>query len=148
MWYRSQVAWRRNKDPLFRGDSAAGVSTPDPSSSTGIVAHILYLGGAGRRTPFHSASESEDTALYFAGLDGKVYRTHVRVAEDHAVHHIGQQELLRVLRGKGFGRAKWGSALEVMQARRYVEQWAEHLLDFSDVPPEEAGRTAAALYAP
>jgi hypothetical protein len=69
-------------------------------------------------------------ARHFAGPAGHVYRAIVPVAEEHGVVHIGQKELLGLRRGKGKGRAAWPSALEVMQARRYVEQWAEHLLDF------------------
>ncbi|RKG75497.1 hypothetical protein D7W82_36660 [Corallococcus sp. CA049B] len=39
-------------------------------------------------------------------------------------------DLLSMLRGVGKGDAKWKNALEVMTARKYVEQWSEHLLDF------------------
>ena len=48
-------------------------------------------------------------------------------------------ELLSLMKGNGKGKAKWPSAFEVMQARRYVEQWEEHLLDFREVDdPAEA----------
>jgi hypothetical protein len=36
------------------------------------------------------------------------------------------------MKGNGKGKAKWPNAFEVMQARRYVEQWGEHLLDFRE----------------
>jgi hypothetical protein len=34
------------------------------------------------------------------------------------------------LKGNGKGKARWSDPFEVMQARRYAEQWSEHLLDF------------------
>ena len=116
------MSWKKSKDPLFRGDSAGGLSTPDPSADTGIVAHVLFLGGYGRATPFHSTTESESAAAHFAGSEGRVYRTTVPVAQAAGVEHVAHIELLRLLRGKGQGRAKWPSALEVATARRYVEQ--------------------------
>ncbi len=63
--------------------------------------------------------------------------------------HIPRLELLKLLRGKGRGRAKWSSAHEVMTARRYVEQWAEHLFDFSDLEmsPQELRELLDELYA-
>lgn len=91
------------------------------------------VGGVGRSTPYHSISESEDAATHFAGKTGRVYRTTARRATENGVGHVSQIELLGLLRGKGKGRAKSHSALLVMQARRLVEQWGEHLLDFSDV---------------
>ncbi len=139
--------WRK-ADTLFRGDSPDGLAIPTPSSTCSIVEHVLYLGGTGRSTPYHSATENEEIASHFAGKDGRVYRTTVRAAEARAVHHIGQVELLGLLRGKGKGRAKWKSALEVMQARRYVEQWAEHLLDFRDVAANSVKTVVQELYAP
>jgi hypothetical protein len=33
-----------------------------------------------------------------------------------------------------------------MQARRYVEQWAEHLLDFSEVAPQAVPDIVAEIY--
>ncbi len=103
-----------------------------PNANRSIVRHILFLDGAGRDTPYHSTSESRENAKYFAGELGGIYRTFVSRAADNAVRHISRIELLRLLRGTGQGDAAWPSALEVMQARRYVEQWSEHLLDFSE----------------
>lgn len=59
-------------------------------------------------------------------------------AEAQGVRHISRTALLGLLRGRGHGRARWGSALEVMQARRYVEENLEHLLDFARVAPGAA----------
>lgn len=39
-------------------------------------------------------------------------------------------ELRDLLRGKGKGDAVWHSAFEVRQAFRFVEEHAEHLIDF------------------
>lgn len=115
---------------------------------TSIVAHILYLGGPGRSTPYQSTSESEDLAGQFAGPNGRIYRTTAGEAEARSVGHIGRVELLKLLRGKGHGRAKWSNAFEVMQARRYVEQWAEHLLDFRGISSTDVATIVAELYEP
>jgi len=140
------MAWKKSRDPLFRGDSAAGVARPEPSANDSIVAHILYLDGAGRSTPYQSTTESEEMAQHFAGRRGRVYRTTVKAAVARSVHHISRIELLKLLRGTGKGRAKWRSRFEVMQARRYVEMWAEHLLDYGDVAPEDVADIVAELY--
>jgi hypothetical protein len=57
----------------------------------------------------------------------------VKEAKKEGVSHISKTELLNLMKGNGKGKAKWPSAFEVMQARRYVEQWGEHLLDFRQV---------------
>jgi hypothetical protein len=67
----------------------------------------------------------------FAGSTGKVYETLVPDAVSAGVEHISHVELLKLLKGTGHGQAKWRSAFEVMQARRYVEQSVEHLLGFA-----------------
>ena len=142
------MAWKKRRDPLFRGDSAAGVSHPDPGANDSIVAHILYLDGAGRSTPYQSTTESEDVALHFAGRQGRAYHTSAGRAEARSVQHIGLIELVKLLKGSGQGRAKWSSKFEVMQARRYVEQWAEHLLDYRGVASEDVPRVVEELYTP
>lgn len=127
--------WRERRDPLWRGDSAAGLSRPAPRANASIVRHILYLDGAGRDTPYHSTSEVHDMAAHFAGkAGGRVYRTTVSTAQAAGVGHISRIELLGLLRDKGHGDAQWNSAYEVMTARRYVEEWSEHLLSYRHVP--------------
>jgi hypothetical protein len=121
--------WNVHADPLLRGDQE-NVAVPTPKANSSIVRHILYLGGMGRESPYLSATESEAVARYFAGSSGKVWKTQVASVKKASVKHIDNNELLGLLRGKGFGPAKWSSALEVKQARKYVEQWLEHLLDF------------------
>jgi hypothetical protein len=123
-------SWKQ-KDPLYRGDAAAAVAVPVPGANPSIVRHILYLEGAGRETPYLSASESLETAERFAGNGGRVWSTTTAAARKRGVTHVGHTELLVLLNGKGKGKAKWSSAFEVQQARRYVEQHLEHLLDFS-----------------
>ena len=91
----------------------------------------MYFEGPGRETPYLSTSETYECADQFS--DGAVWQTLVRVAGREGVGHIGRAELLTLMKGNGKGKAKWPSAFEVMQARRYVEQWAEHLLDFREV---------------
>lgn len=46
------------------------------------------------------------------------------------------------MNGNGKGLAKWPSAFEVMQARRYVEAHREHLLDFRKVEDSEIATKA------
>ncbi|MFY2562455.1 hypothetical protein ACN469_32975 [Corallococcus terminator] len=105
---------------------------PTPLSNDSIVRHVLYLDGAGRETPYLSTSESQSAASHFAGRDGKIWKTLVKHIKSKNVHHISMSDLLAMLRGSGKGAAKWPSALETMTARKYVEQWSEHLLDFRD----------------
>lgn len=142
------MSWKKSRDPLFRGDAAGGVAVPDPRANASIVAHILYLDGAGRATPYHSTTESEAIADHFAGRAGRVYRTLAGKAEALGVDHISRVDLLRLLRGKGSGKAKWRSALEVMTARRYVEQWEEHLLDFAGIEPTRVATVVRETYEP
>ena len=140
--------WKLQK-PLFRGDSASSVSRPNPEAPKNIVRHIMYYEGAGRETPYLSTSEQEDLARHFAGRSGVVWQTTVTQARAHKVTHISKTELMALLDGKGKGRATWPSALIVAQARRYVEQWAEHLLDFSDLDGgSNLEQAVSAIFAP
>jgi hypothetical protein len=124
------IKWRKKKDPLYRGDGDAGVSVPVPDADSAIVRHILYLGGYGRETPYSSTTEVPEIAQRFAKR-GRVWKTTVAAASSAGVSHVARIELLELLKGTGKGKAAWGNAYEVLQARRYVEQHAEHLLDFS-----------------
>ena len=127
--------WRHQSDPLLRGDSADCVCLPTPSADDSIVRHVLYLEGAGRETPYLSTSEQREVATHFAGPDGRVWKTMLRQVREGGLGHISRRELLGLLKGRGKGRARWKSAFEVAQARRYVEQWYEHLVDFSPLDP-------------
>lgn len=122
--------WDRRRDPLYRGDVVAGVQLPSPDADPSIVRHVLYLHGPGRRTPYLSTTERREVAERFAGKTGRVYSTRVSAWRPRAVVHIDRKELLDLLRGRGKGDAKWPSAYEVMKARHYVEENAEHLADF------------------
>jgi hypothetical protein len=124
--------WRKNRDSLYRGDEDDGVSVPVPDADDSIVRHVLYLGGRGRDTPYSSTSEVREIAQGFAER-GRVWKTTVAAANGLGVGHIGRVELLGLLKGKGKGRAKWDNAFEVLQAARYVDLHAEHLLDFSPI---------------
>lgn len=137
----SNRKWRSGKDPLFRGDASAGVQVPATGADDAIVRHILYLEGPGRETPYLSATEVRDVAARF-GQGGAVWQTSVRKAGDQGVCHIGNAELMQLLRGFGKGDAKWLDAYEVSLARRYVEEWSEHLFDFRGVsdPPAVVAR--------
>ncbi len=130
--------WKPNRDPFFRGDKKEGVCEPHVHADTSLVRHILYLEGPGRETPYLSCTEVEDVAEIFAGKEGAVWVTTVKKARALGIGHISKTELLTLLKGKGKGRAAWHSSFEVMQARRYVEQWSEHLLDFSELSDPES----------
>ena len=141
--------WRANRDLLWRGDSGIGVACPHPGANPSIVRHVLYLDGPGRETPYSSTTESRQTAEVFAGNDGREWSTTVGVAKSEGVEHIDRRELLRLLRGHGQGDANWPNPYEVLQARRYVELWQEHLLDFRplrDQPPAEVAGTVQRVF--
>ncbi len=129
----SETTWKASRHPLFRGDRQEGVAVPTPAADPSLVRHILYLEGPGRESPYLSNSEQREVAKHFAGQEGQIWQTFVREAQSRGVKHLGQHELLALLKGRGKGKANWNSAYEVMQARRYVEEWAEHLLDFSGI---------------
>lgn len=103
---------------------------PVPGADSSVVRHVLYLEGAGRETPYLSTSESEAVAERFAGTQGRVWVTSTAKARAEKVAHLSNADLVALLAGKGKGKARWKSAFEVMQARRYVEMHLEHLLDF------------------
>ena len=121
--------WKMSKNPLYRGDGKDSVCVPNPKADDSIVRHIMYFEGPGRETPYLSTSEEYELAEEFS--NGSVWETFVKIAKKESVQHINRTELLSLM--KGNGKAKWPNAFEVMQARRYVEQWGEHLLDFRNV---------------
>lgn len=133
----TEQKWKMSKHPLYRGDRKSGVSIPNPTADSSIVRHILFLEGPGRETPYLSTSEDYEAANNFAD-GGVVWETYVKTARAEGVTHISRTELLSLMKGNGKGKAKWENAFEVMQARRYVEQWNEHLLDFREVDKPEA----------
>lgn len=124
--------WKPSKDPLFRGDHKVSVCLPVPEADASIVRHVMYFEGPGRETPYLSTTELRDVAARF-GQQGGVWSTSVSVASANGVAHISNSDLLGLMKGNGKGEAKWPNAYEVMQARRYVEEHGEHLLDFRDV---------------
>lgn len=128
--------WKMSKDPLYRGDAKNAVCIPNPEADDSIVRHVMYFEGPGRETPYLSTSEEYEVAEKFSS--GGVWETFVRIVKKESVRHISRTELLSLMKGNGKGKAKWPNAFEVMQARRYVEQWGEHLLDFreADNPAE------------
>lgn len=129
--------WKQSKSLLYRGDHTDVVSVPRFDADDSVVRHVLYLEGPGRETPYLSTSEQRQVAERFAQAGG-VWETSVACAKAEGVGHISRLDLLTMLRGKGKGKATWSSAFEVMQARRYVEQHCEHLLDFRETKDAEA----------
>ncbi|RWR51306.1 hypothetical protein EOW65_03830 [Sinirhodobacter ferrireducens] len=128
----AEKKWRPSKDPLFRGDHKDSLCVPVPSADDSIVRHVMYLEGPGRETPYLSTTEQREVAERFA-QQGGVWSTSVSNASAEGVTHISKSDLLGLMRGQGKGDAKWPDAYEVMQARRYVEEHGEHLLDFRKV---------------
>jgi hypothetical protein len=124
--------WKQSKDPLYRGDHKDAVSIPTPEADPSVIRHVLYLEGPGRKTRYLSTSERREVAERFAQAGG-VWRTSVNIAKADSVTHISNSELLGLMKGNGKGKAKWPDAFEVMQARRYVEEHSEHLLDFQGI---------------
>jgi hypothetical protein len=90
----------------------------------------LDLEGPGRDTPYLSTTEHEETARYFAGEEGGIYETTKANCQEHEVGHISRKDLLDLLKGDGKGNARWDSKRDILRARAYVEEHAEHLLDF------------------
>ena len=136
------VAWKKNKDPLFRGDDRAAVRLPHPTAAGQIVRHVLQLDGTGTESPYLSTTEAEQAAAFFAGPRGRVWQTAAPKCEASAVQHRPRKELLQLLRGTGYGDAGWPSAAEVLRAKAFVEQWQEHLLDFRTQPTDDAALRA------
>jgi hypothetical protein len=138
--------WKASRDALYRGDVRDAPGEPTPDADTSIVRHILYLGGAGRESPYLSLTEDEWVAQRFAGKDGKVYASSAPILKQHEVGHLTRRELTQWLKGTGKGRAEWPNAFEVLRARQYVEENAEHLADFSGFD-SKAGADLHALVA-
>lgn len=128
----AEKKWKQSRDSLFRGDHKDTVCVPTPNADASIVRHVMYLEGPGRETPYLSATERRSVAETFA-QDGGVWETTVTHAKAHGVGHISNSDLLGLMQGNGKGKAVWPEAFEVMQARRYVEEHNEHLLDFRPV---------------
>ena len=122
------------------------MTAPNPVAKTGLVEHILYLGGRGRETPYTSTSESESVADHFAGKSGRVWETTAGAASSEGAKHLARLALLQSLRGFGKGKAKWDDAFEVAQAARYVEEWSEHILDWSGAPPAQIAASVAKVF--
>lgn len=142
-----KAAWKQSRDPLYRGAFATTPGTPVPTASSSIVRHILYLEGFGRETPYMSTSEAYDCAERFAQEhDGAIWETSVARAQTHGVKHRSRKELLDLLKGTGKGDASWSDPFEVSQARKYVEQHLEHLLDFRETPDAQAEATARRVF--
>lgn len=123
-------------DPLFRGDGPDGVWSPNPAADPSLIRHILYIGGYGRESPYLSTSSEESSAARFAA-GGRVWKTTGELAESLGAKHLSQSDLEAILKSSTKGRARWGNALQRLQARKYVELHAEHLIDF--IPFKKAG---------
>jgi hypothetical protein len=85
--------WKASRDRLYRGAARDAPGDPTPSADTSIVRHILYLGGAGRESPYLSFSEDEVVAERFAGKDGRVYHSSAPVLVQQEVGHISRRDL-------------------------------------------------------
>jgi hypothetical protein len=142
------LASHKKADPLFRGDQADAVSTPHPAADPSLVRHILYLGGYGRESPYLSTSSDESSASAFAAGGGRVWQTSGQRAEQLGTKHISQAELQVTLKSSKTGRARWPNARQRLQARLYVEQHSEHLIDFIPFKksPATVGQAVQAMF--
>lgn len=129
VYLMAKQKWKRNRDPLYRGDHALSVCVPTPKADDSVIRHVMYLEGPGRETPYLSTTEHREVASKFAQANG-IWETTVPIAASASVRHISNAELLRLMKGNGQGIAKWPSPSEVSTARCYVEEHGEHLLDF------------------
>jgi hypothetical protein len=128
----SMRAWKRDRDPLFRGDASDAVQVPSPKADPRLVRHILYLEGFGRETPYLSLSEDRESAEHFAPrARGTIWQTQAPEAARSGVRHISRKELLQTLKQGRGGVAAWPSEAELQRARVLVERWGEHLYDYS-----------------
>ena len=133
--------WKAGKNLLYRGDDADEVSCPTPAADASLIRHIMYFEGPGRETPYLSTTESREVAAHFSRA-GAIWETNVEKIVSNKVGHISNKELITLLKGTGKGNASWDSPSEVMQARRYVIEHSEHLLDFRSVDDPRAAATA------
>jgi len=101
-----------------------------------LIRHILYIGGYGRESPYLSTSSEESSAARFAS-GGRVWKTSGELAERLGAKHLSQSDLQAILKSSTKGRARWNNAWQRLQARKYVELYAEHLIDF--IPFKAAG---------
>jgi len=130
------VSSHKKADPLFRGDGSDAVSVPNPAADPSLIRHILYIGGYGRESPYLSTSSEESSAARFAA-GGRVWKTSGELAERLGAKHLSQSDLQTILKSATKGRARWNNAWQRLQARKYIELHAEHLIDF--IPFKAAG---------
>jgi hypothetical protein len=116
------------EDPLHRGDIASAVTLPAPDGNESVVRHILQEDD--RRSPYLSATEDFSTAKRFAGKRGDVWQTLVDRIESAELLWISRSELMEMLRAGKDGRAVWPRRSDLLTAQQYVEEQAEHLIDF------------------
>lgn len=124
------------EDPLHRGDRASAVTLPAPDGDESVVRHILQADD--RRSPYLSATEYVSVAKLFAGKDGDVWHTLVVRIESAELRWMSRSELLGMLRAGNSGPAAWPRRSDVLAAQQYVEEQAEHLIDFRSLSGQPA----------
>lgn len=137
-----KVPSHKKADPLFRGDGSDAVSVPNPAADPSLIRHILYIGGYGRESPYLSTSSEESSAARFAA-GGRIWKTSGEFAERLGAKHVSQSDLQTILKSSTKGRAHWNNAWQRLQASKYVELHAEHLIDF--IPFKKAGTSVKSV---
>ena len=124
------------EDPLHRGDSASAVRLPAPDGDESIVRHILQEDDC--RSPYLSSTEYLSVAKLFARKNGLVWHTLVERIQSAEIRWISRSELLDMLRAGKDGLVAWPRRSDVLTARQYVEEQAEHLIDFQSLKGQPA----------
>ena len=116
------------EDPLHRGDFASAVSLPAPDGDDSVVRHILQEDNG--RSPYLSSTEYLSVAKFFAGKNGDVWHTVVERIQSAQIRWISRAELLDMLGAGKEALVAWPRRSDVLTAQQYVEEQAEHLIDF------------------
>lgn len=116
------------EDPLHRGDLAHAVTLPAPHGDESVIRHILQEDD--RRSPYLSATEYISVAKLFAGKHGDVWHTLVDRIESAKLRWISRLELLDMLKAGKDAAVAWPRRSDLLTAQQYVEEQAEHLIDF------------------
>lgn len=135
------------EDPLQRGDSAHAVTPPAPKGPDSIVRHVLQVDDC--RSPYLSTTERISEAKRWAGKSGAVWRTFVAQIESAELRWISRAELLEMLKAGKDAAVAWPRRSDLLAAQQYVEESAEHLIDFrslTDQSSESVGAIVGNLF--
>lgn len=130
------------EDPLQRGDSAHAVTPPAPKGPDSIVRHLLQVDDS--RSPYLSTTERISEAKRWAGKSGTVWHTFVAQIESAELRWISRVELLEMLKAGKDAAVAWPRRSDLLTAQQYVEESAEHLIDFRSLT-DQSGESVRAI---